>query len=124
MKFTNKLVLEIVVVLFLTLFYSFSGYSQSFESNGYDIDMDWKVKGKYLRNYGVIENGRPCWKLKVNADMGNRIYNVSAKLVSYTEQHNPNHPTIFNGKSDLGRDYKAVKGWYVDKLTVYCVGKK
>lgn len=105
-------------------FLPFPGYSQTFESNGYDVGMEWKVKGRFLRLYGAVGGGRPCWKLKVKADMGNRIYNVSADVVTYTGHHNPKLPTMFNAKSDLGRDYKATKGWYVKKLSVYCVGKK
>ncbi len=111
------------VIWFSSILFSTPLYSQEFESNGYIINVDWKVKGKYLRLYGIVEDGRPCWKLKIKADMGNRIYDVSADLVTYTGKHNPQQPTVFNAKSDLKRDYKAVKGWFVDELDVYCVGK-
>lgn len=123
MRLTSKLGLKIAVIVF-AVFFSIPVYGQNFQSNGYDVDMNWRVKGKYLRVFGDIEEGRACWKLKVNVDMGNKIHNLATSLTAYTGQHNPQGRTMFNAKNNLGRDYKAVKGWYVKKLAVYCVGKK
>lgn len=118
----SKPVLKVVIIL-MTFLVSAPVFGQSFQSHGYDVDLNWKVKGKYLRIYGLVSGGRPCKKIKVNVTMANKVHSLATKFTSYTQQyHTPRKRTGFKGKSDLGRYDDATKGWYVEKLAAYCVG--
>lgn len=94
--------------------------AKKYTSNGYEVEVNWKVKGKYLRVWGDVEKGRICKQLNVYVNLRNSKYKYSRRIDTYIrKEHSPKGRSIFSGKVSV-RDNKHKKGWFVSYLDVDC----
>ena len=116
-----------VFCFFLLVFVTvFSGASdcpaQKFESNGYEVELFWKVKGTRLKMWGDIERGRACERINVRAQLVNHRYEraLYADLDAQVKRaHSPTSRSVFKGEDEIYNNrYK--KGWHVYYLDVSC----
>jgi len=116
----------LVVVSLCVVFLGTTGdcNAKKFMSNGYEVELYAKVKGKDLRIWGDIEGGKKCKRLKVYAHLSNSEYGDYASLNTIIKrEHTPGSRSVYRGKSRI-RSNKHKNGWFVDSLNVTCTNVK
>ena len=94
--------------------------AQKYMSNGYEVEVNWKVKSKELRIWGDVEKGRGCDQLNVYVQLRNKKYGYSRSIRTYIrKEHISTGRSVFNGQSKI-RDNRHKKGWFVSELIVRC----
>lgn len=117
----NISILSICLTLVILLPTTIS-YAKMFESNGYEVELNWKVKKKKLKMYGAIRKGKKCARLKIYAHLYNDRYKkretATLKTVIKTK-HYPSSRSTFQGEDRIYSN-RFKNGWIVDSLSVSC----
>lgn len=118
----SRTIIFLVAALAVLLVTSFA-HAKLFTSNGYEVELLWKVKRDYLKMWGSIEEGKKCHRLKVYAHFINNRYDRTLYATLNTvinQEHLPSDRSTFKGQDKIGSNrYK--NGWIVDKLSVTCL---
>lgn len=96
--------------------------AKRFSSNGYQVELYWKVKGTELAMWGQVERGRSCKRLKVYARFENHRYDDASHAFLKTtirKKHLPTSRSSFHDRYRI-RSKRHKKGWYVDDLEISC----
>ncbi|WP_136809565.1 hypothetical protein [Desulfosediminicola flagellatus] len=94
--------------------------AKKYTSNGYEVEVNWKVKSKELRIWGDVEKGRGCDQLNVYVQLSNKEYGYSRSIKTYIrKEHFSTGRSVFSGQAKI-RDNRHKKWWFVSELFVRC----
>lgn len=112
------------ITLFSLLLFSNHSYANDYKTkNGYEVELNWKVKHrKTLIVWGGIEDGKSCKQLKLHIGMKHNEGWYKNLYKNFNRAHRNTSRSPFKIENEHYSKNLPKKGWYPDRIKVTCSG--